>query len=522
MVLRKPYKFFIKHFKLFHLILSALVIYSLVRITNVINYINSFTNSDVTLKTISVADFNSLYSAIDFIVPIAAMILSIILLVVMTMKKKANKFYAYSTVVSLVVLIVNIYGRNTMLDLTTTWLTKGTLETVVDIYIFVIIACVVEVAIALSRAIGFNISRFDFNSDILEFDLDEKDNEEFEVAVDFDINDVKRDVQKRTRYVKYFFKENKSTLLWTSVIVVAFLALFGIYSLLKGTVKAEPLKNLNRIGLLSFSVNDIYIIDKDPNGKDLPDGLNLIVLDAIIENKTKNDLKLNASTMTINIGEDSYGRKTEYANYVSDLGTLYYNDDIKKNSTVQRLFVFAIPKRSARKKMYLGVGNTYYKIKPQVISTEDNVIENKLNEELNFEGSSVGDSKIKITEFDVKDVIEVPYKFKNMNSVETLVPTYTGNNDNTILKLKGEFTFDENSKSKNLASLISKYGYIEYEIDGKQYKQSSGFSEIKSKKVNDNTTYYIEVNSSIAKASKIVLGFRLRYADYKYYLKGSA
>ena len=522
MILRKPYKFFIKHFKLFHLILSALFIYSLVRITNVINFINRFTNSDVTLKTISVDEFNSLYSIFDFVAPILAMILSIILLVVMTMKKKVNKFYAYSAGVSLVLLVMNVYGRKTMLTLTTTWLTKGALETLVDIYIFVIIACIVEVAIALSRAIGFNLSRFDFNSDIAQFELDEKDNEEFEVALDFDINDVKRDVQKRSRYIKYFFKENKSTLLWSSVVFVAFLAVFGIYSLLKGNIKSEPVKNLNRIGHLKFNVNDAYIIDKDPNGKDLPDGLNLLVIDAIIENNQKNDSTLNASAMTIDIGEDSYGRKTEYANYVSDLGTVYYNEEIKKGTIVQRLFVYAIPKRSIKKKMYISVGGKYYKIKPQVITTEDNVIESKLNEELNFEGSSIGDSKIKITEVDIKNAIEVPYKFKNMDSIETLVPTYTGNNDNVIMKLKGEYLFDDNSKTKNLPALISKYGYIEYEIDGKQYRQSNGFSEIRSKKVNDNTTYYIEVDSNIAKASKIVLGFRLRYADYKYYLKGSA
>ena len=176
--------------------------------------------------------------------------------------------------------------------------------------------------------------------------------------------------------------------------------------------------------------------------------------------------------------------------------------------------------------MYLGISNygnlTYYKLKPTRIETKDKVVKAKLNEEINFEGSTVGNSKIKITGFDVKYQIEVPYKFKNLNSVETLVPNYRGNVDKAILKIVTNYSFDKTSTTKTLQGLINRYGYIEYVIGDKTYTIDNDIKEIKSVKAKVPNTYYFEVDASLLKADKIILGFRLRNADYKYYLKGSA
>ena len=526
MVLRKPYKFFIKYFRLFHLILASLVIYSLIRISHVISFINKFTNSDVTLKTITVDDFNTLYNSFDIIVPLLTIVLSVILLVVMTMKKKPNKFYAYSTFTSIALFMMNIHGRNTMLELTSTWLTKATLESVVDLYVFVVIACAAMVAIALARAIGFNISRFDFNSDLLEFDLSEEDNAEFEVALNFDIIEIKRNMQKRQRYIKYFFKENKSTIIWSIVVIIGFIGLFGVYSYSKNKISSFSIENLGSVGDVGFRVNDVYVIDKTPNGKELPNDLNLVVVDATLSNSSKRTLKLNPALISIYIDEEIYGRSLDYGNYVSDLGTLFYNEDIKPNASDKKLFVFVIPDKNINKKMYLSISEDgtpiYYSITPKKIETENEVVKAKLNEEINFKGSTIGESKLKISEYDIKYQYEVSYKFKNLNSVETLSPTFSGNTDKALLKIVGEFNYDKNSPIKSIQGLLSKYGYIEYTIGDKTYTLNDEFTEVKSVRAKVPNTYYFEVDSQVLKADKIVLGFRLRNADYKYYLKGSA
>jgi len=526
MVLRKPYKFFIKYFRLFHLILASMVVYSLIRISHVISFINKFTNSDVTLKTITIDEFNGLYNIMDIIIPILTIALSAILLAVMTLKKKPNKFYAYSTLTSIALLAMTLHGRSTMLELTTTWIPRGSLESVVDLYIFVIIASAALVAIALARAIGFNISRFDFNSDLLQFDLSEEDNAEFEVALNFDVIEIKRNLKKRQRYVKYFLKENNSTIVWSIAIIIAFIGLYGLYSFSKNRIKSNPITNLSMVGDVGFTVNEAYIVDKSPNGKELPDDLNLVVLDVTLKNSTKRALKLNPGLLSLTIDEDVYGRKLNYGSYVSDLGTIFYNEDIKKQSEEKKLFVFAIPKKNIDNKMYLGVSNngdlTYYKLNPIKIETKDKVVKSKINDEMKFDGSTIGNSKIKITGYDLKYQFEIPYKFKNLNSVETLTPVYSGNTDKALLKLVTNYSFDKVSTTKSLQGLINRYGYIEYVIGDKTYTLNEEIKEVKSVKAKVPNTYYFEVDSRVMKADKIILGFRLRNADYKYYLKGSA
>ena len=135
--------------------------------------------------------------------------------------------------------------------------------------------------------------------------------------------------------------------------------------------------------------------------------------------------------------------------------------------------------------------------------------------------STIGNSKIKITDFDVKYQYELSYKFKNLNSIETLSPVFSGNTDKALLKITTTYSFDSNSTTKTLQGLLNRYGYIEYVIGDKTYRLDTEFKEIKSVKAKLANTYFYEVDSVIMKADKIILGFRLRNSDYKYYLKGS-
>ena len=230
--------------------------------------------------------------------------------------------------------------------------------------------------------------------------------------------------------------------------------------------------------------------------------------------------------LNLYIDEEVYGRSLDYANYVSDLGSLFYNEDIKPSSSVEKLFVFVIPDKNINKKMYLSVTEywtqTYYSITPNKIETEDEVIKANINEEINFKGSTIGQSKLKITGYDIKYQFEIPYKLYNLNSVETLSPTFSGNTDKALLKIVGEFSYDKVSSVKNIQELLSRFGYIEYTVGDKTYTLDQDFNEVKSTRAKIANTYYFEVDSSVLKADKIVLGFRLRNADYKYYLKGSA
>lgn len=537
MVLRKPYAFFIKHFKLFHLFLSVFFVYSIFRMTGVISFLNNYSNSNATLITMN--DVTSVYNNFDFIIPVIILALCILLLTVMSLKKKPNKFYMFATITSIVLLIVNIYGYVTLKQLTVEWLEIIRIDTLADIYIFVMISCMVSCAISISRAIGFNISRFDFNNDILQFDLSEEDNAEFEVVVDFDVNDLKRNAQKKARYFKYFLKENKSIIIWTSVVIVVSLGLYGVFNFFKYNktiIKTSSFSSQVYNGF-TIEINNSYIINNDLKGNKLEDNKHLLVVDVnITNNGYKEETQFLTGTVNVNVGNDNYYTTKKYDDIITDLGKMYNDEKIRRNTSqspysLRRLLVFEVPKNHLNSKILFGVRDfnsdktIYTQLKPTDLSKlDDKDADYKVGDELDLKDSTIGDVKIKIDSYAIATKFKVNYNFCTtskvcINSIEYLVPTTTNSRyDKTLLKLTGSFEFNNDSIIDDFYKLFANFGYIEYRIGDKLYRQDSMFKEIKSSKLKQSNVYYIEVNKDIEKADSVYLGFKIRNMDYRYYL----
>jgi len=533
MVLRKPYAFFIKHFRLFHFILFGLVIYSIVRATGVMNFISQYlSNATAVDNLITMDDVNSVFNSMDYIISILTFIMSLILLIVMTIKQKKNKFYAYSTVISIIMLILNIRGKNTLTVMTTVWISNIELEALSNLYLFAIMALIGQASIALSRAVGFNISRFDFNSDLIKLQADESDDEEVEFVVDFDVNDLKRGFQKRTRYAKYFIKENSKTLLWCVGVFGGITALYFIFSLFKGkvsTISVQKLKNTNIAGF-NIEYNDSYIINTDSKGNKLPDNKVLLVVDLTARNTTTTEKNFPSSMINIMIDDNIYTTSSGYQFKVTDLGTEYTEQKIrskKQNGSAKGLFIYEIPKRNLfGSNLYLHISNpqnsTTYDVvlKPKNLLVDDNkTSEGKLKEEIIFDGSVLKDSKLKIDSIDIKDEFEITY---NDGKYKEYIPgkIIETNEEMSIMKIKGTFN-SSNKLINNLPKFLSSYAYIEYTKDGKTYKQTSGFNRIipiREKEIKEKNTYYITVLKKIKSADSAKLVFSIRGNDYVYSL----
>jgi hypothetical protein len=536
MVFRKPYAFFIKHFRLFHFILFGLTIYSIVRATGVINFIAQYlSNATAIDNLITTEDVDSVFNNMDYIISIITFIMSLILLVIMTMKQKKNKFYAYSTVISIIMLILNIRGKNTLNVMTTVWISSIELEALSNLYLFAIMALIAQASIALSRAVGFNISRFDFNSDLIKLQTDESDNEEVEFVVDFDVNDLKRGIQKRSRYVKYFIKENSKTLLWCVGVFGGITVLYFAFSMFKGkvsTISTQKLKNTNIYGF-SIEYNDSYVINTDSKGNKLADNKTLLVVDLTMKNLTSSDKLFPTAIVNIMIGDNVYSTSSGYQNKVADLGKVYtakklrgkqYSKNTDGYSPEQGLFVFEISERQMKgNNIYLHLVNpqnsTTYDVRllpKSIIIKENTIIESKLKEEYVFESNTLKDSKLKINSIEISDNFVLTY---NDGKYKEYIPgkIVETNEDMAIMKINGIFD-SNNSLINNFYNFLNSYAYIEYKIGDKTYKQTAGFNRIIPKKVKEKNIYYVTILDKIRKSDSAKLVFSIRGNDYVYSL----
>ena len=167
----------------------------------------------------------------------------------------------------------------------------------------------------------------------------------------------------------------------------------------------------------------------------------------------------------------------------------------------------------------------YTQLKPTDLSKlDDKDADYKIGDELDLKDSTIGDVKIKIDDYAIASKFKVNYNFCTtskvcINSTEYLVPTTTNSRyDKTLIKLSGNFEFNNDSIIDDFYKLFANFGYIEYRIGDKMYRQDSMFKEIKSSKLKQSNIYYIEVNKDIEKADSVYLGFKIRNTDYSYYL----
>lgn len=534
MVLKRPYAFFIKHFKFLHLILAALVTYSIVRITGVISLINKYSESNETLLTRG--DVEHVFGITDFLIPLIAIGISLLLLIVMTMKKKPNKYYAFSTIITFMLLVVNVYGYSTVNSMTTTWVAFNVADTVGDIYVFILIGCIIETAIAAARATGFNIGRFDFNNDILNLELSEKDNEEVEVVFDFDINDVKRETQRGIRYFKYFLKSNKSLIIYSFGTIAAIIVLYIGFTAFKNrriVVNSTKFsKEVQTVSGLDFTVNNSYIINSTSDGEKFPNNKHLVVLDVTFENNSNRDLVFDDNLLSVSVSDDNYYSTEKYIGKLNDLGISFDDDEkINEKTNARRIMTFEVPNSRLNGKIYVGIssGNSkkYLKINPKKYETLESSkmerIVKKKGDELNFEDSTLNDITLKINDYQINSVFKIDYDFCYKNkcekSIEYLTSRLNTNYDKSLLKLSLDFKTGKENMINNFYELLSNFGYIEYVI-GDNVKTVTDITRVQSTKNNNNKEYYLEVPTEIKNSSTILLGFKIRNINYRYYLIG--
>ena len=94
MILRKPYALLIKHFRLIHGVLLALITYLLYRTNIILRFLQEYISTD---EIITGKDFTGeLFNSLMFSLPFVVIIFFLILLWVMIYKKKKKLYYIYN------------------------------------------------------------------------------------------------------------------------------------------------------------------------------------------------------------------------------------------------------------------------------------------------------------------------------------------------------------------------------------------------------------------------------------------
>ena len=212
MILKKPYAFLIKKFRIIHLILTFLIGFVIYRSTLIVNFFIEYIKNNY--KSSVLLGLGSVYTPFYlFFTVLVIVLLAFAIYYLLKHKNKPIKLYLF-------MILYYILGE----ELLSTKLSRS----LRDFSIISIVPQVIFFVFCFIRTIGFNIKKFNFQSDLKEMNYGFEDSEEVEVNINLNSYKYKRSIRRALREFIYYLKENKLFVIIILSIVAVVLIIFLI------------------------------------------------------------------------------------------------------------------------------------------------------------------------------------------------------------------------------------------------------------------------------------------------------
>lgn len=529
MVLRKPYAFLIKNFKLIHIILTILMGIFFAKMRNIVDFLNEYINSGIFDRVPGV--IKEYFGISGFLLPVTIIALLVVILYLLKLKEKPIKYYLFAIlgfVYEIIVMILAYVALNQIQFGNSNITFLRIIKDLIDASAYIVIPFAV---IALVRAVGFNIKQFNFKKDLIELNISEEDSEEFELEVDVDTDDIKSKINRKLRFVKYVYLENKPVFFTIAGGIV--LALAGlIISIILGMEKIYKENESFISNGVEITVVNSYKTKNSYNGERIRKDKFYVIVELNLKNLL--DQKNSLPYDYIYLHTDnyvSYSPIDDNLDDFADLGIRYISSSaLKAKETRNNIIVFEVDNKyfdnDLRLEYLTGtkvgekVSNyTFAKIdlKPNDFSNVKLVKSYKMGDTIDFKNSLIDGTKLKITGIEYKNRFQHEYQEKIGKEVKTyykiITPLETSTYKKTIMRLETEITENEKLNSKIYKSFFAKFVTIKYEKNGKMISHKAKVYDLSQ----PNSNYsYIEVMEEVASAKNVTLVFTIRDKKYEY------
>ena len=529
MIIKKPYAFLIKHFRIIHLILSVCILYLVTKTHSIFTFFNDYVkNGYYTFTNNLQTSYINLYMFLSIIFIIT---LSAFIYLLMRWKKKSRILYIsiclfyFSLFIGLLIYF-NVFNTilNTTFDI-------RTVRAYRDIITILYIPQYLFLGFSVIRAIGFDIKKFDFGKDLKELDIKDEDREEIEVTFGQDNYKLKRSFRRIFSEIKYYAIENKfffAVICGTILLVISFI-FYRSLSVVNKRYKETEFFNVNGI---VFKVNNSFITDTDYRGNTILENKKYIVVSLTMENTNPGRTSITTDSFRLFIGDNFYNPIFSKNEYFKDLGEGYGKNTILQPAEEHvYIMVFEIPKEEETSKvlfrmidnvsLFKGELSAKYK---EVSLNLQNYFDNETTKEFNIkdgislEESTLNKSEIVINSYDINDLFTENYQYciseKCYDGTKQIKAEALGKDIRTILKLNLDLELDNslyiNRFITNNTNFVSMFGEILYTINGekKTYKMNVKNLDIETKNV------YLEVPNEIKNATEIKLKLTIRNKEY--------
>lgn len=522
MILKKPYAFIIKHFRLIHLMMLACLAYLLM----IARDINKLFASLQASSTFIYAGADAYINKSVYYVLLIFLFLSGVVFWLLREKKKPTKLYMFLIIYGIVQIFLFYYEFNLLGVLQENVVESDKLILGRDISTICLLPNYFLMGICFIRGIGFNLKQFNFSKDVEELEIADVDSAEFEVLIGQNNYKYFRFIRRTIRELKYYVLENKFSISIFACGVLLFFAGYGVYyynTYLKKTSKEET----NIIDGIAYTVRDSYVTTKDFNGIELSDIYKYVVVDLTLYNNTSENKTLNLDNITLANGSLVYYPVLTRNQKFYDFGSPYNEGDllfphVSKDATI----AFEIPRstntRNFALRVQYGLDTSGSKVltkyrKFDVSTTEvdkdPTLIKTNINETINTNVVSQNPFNLTITGYSILDSFDNRYIVcKSLNACNPLsnVIRPVRSNSETMLVLDYKGTMYDDAKFTKTFNTYNKifenYCTVKYKVFNRDYSIKANVvanSDVEGK-------IFITMDRNLVNASSISLLFEFR------------
>ncbi len=523
MIIKRPYAFLIKHFKIIHIIMLIMGAFVLLINSSITSFIKDF----VTYGVYDVMN-NPITKHIPvylFLILIVLGILNLIVISLLRYKDKPWKLYlvpaiTYIGLISIYILILlyfNGYTGNFQ---------RTQVSLYRDLLNILSILQIPSLLIFLVRCLGLDLKKFNFQNDQEFLELDEKDQMEIEINIDVDKESIKRVFRRFKRNLGYFLEEHKRIVIVVATILVVAIS-FTIYKNQFVTNKSYGQNDNYYANGYAMKIKDVYYTNKSNGGKVINNSSAFVVIKVSIINTRENAVFKTDNFHLYNGIENYTDVSNQYYMDFSDFGRIYTQGTIfNKDQQNDIILIYRVDKKLPKDRFVLFYqekdGGSHFlrkiKIKVQDVSTiKDNGIY-QLSKEMKF-------NYVKNGEVLTENLAPDGYQIKDST-------TFIANNcDSGRCRAESQEFFPqrgnkivvisyvtEDFESKDIIDFSSKYGKINY-IDSNNKKQSIEMKNATGEEYLGQYAY-VEVPEDIAQSKTIDFVYTIRNNRYTYRVKG--
>ncbi|MDD4036109.1 MAG: hypothetical protein PHS45_02165 [Bacilli bacterium] len=531
MILRKPYAFLIKRFRLIHLLLTILIGYLIHRTSILLTFLNEYIARGFFRHEGPLASTYLNWPV--YLVVLLILGITITIYILMRIKDKPRLYYLLTIIFYTALFILFLAAASNLRIMEYDIIDPRKIRLTRDFILILSIVQYVVIAVALFTAIGFNIKKFDFQKDLIELDIEEKDYEEFEFVLGVDPHRIRTNLRRKWRNIKYTFLENAVVII--SLIVVVIVIGVGTY-ILNITVLNPVYREKDTIKLPTYeiTITDSYITNKDYRGVGIGQLASFVVVKFDITNITNNARTLDIDNIRLLVNNYKYTPViTEFDSFF-DFGKGYNGQQLRPGEKRSFILVYDIYEKYSKKKMKLEilagiygneVENEIIKLSPKNVSDILLVNTVNLNEEMWFGVSILNKSKLIITDYDINDEFRANYKICILDECNDMVQHVRSDNmsryDKTILRLGYDFKLDDDldiEGIKNFADIVTNFGILKYEKNGELITHKVSLLN-RTPKYYKGNNIYLEVLDEVKEAKEIQMEFIIRDKRYVYKIK---